>query len=403
MSLYSALTSSVTGMAAQANKLTAVSENIANASTTGYKNANAQFEDLLSQVNTTDYTGGGVSSSIRYANTEQGDLTSTTSNTDLAIQGNGFFLVQDANGANYLTRAGSFTENSSGQLVNSAGFLLAGYSLAPGASGVTDSLSGLQPVNLNAASLKASPSTSGTLTVNLPSTAAAVTGAPSTSNYSQKTSVVAYDDLGNAVTLDVYMSKTGANTWQADVYNDASPTTPLSTNTLAFDPTTGNLTPSSPQSLSIPVPGGNTISLDISGTTQLASNFAVTAAAADGNSPSALSSISIATDGTLSYVYANGNEVAAYKVPLANVESPDSLTSLSGDVFQANSASGPILIGSANANGLGSIQSSELESSTVDLATQLTDMIQAQRGYESNSKVFQAGSDLLSELINMLK
>jgi flagellar hook protein FlgE len=151
------------------------------------------------------------------------------------------------------------------------------------------------------------------------------------------------------------------------------------------------------------MPSGNTVSLDVSGMTQLAASFSVSNATMNGNPASALSSVSVGADGTVSFVYASGTKVAAYKVPLGNVESPEKLTSLSGDVFQQSLGSGDITIGEADANGLGTINSSELESSTVDLASQLTDMIQAQRGYEANSKVFQAGSDLMSELFNMLK
>jgi flagellar hook protein FlgE len=134
-----------------------------------------------------------------------------------------------------------------------------------------------------------------------------------------------------------------------------------------------------------------------------ASPFAVTAATMDGNAPSQVQSVNVASDGTLSYVYANGKQVAAYKIPLGNVVSPDNLSNISGDVFQVNSDSGNLVIGIAGSGGLGQVQSSELENSTVDLATQLTDMIVAQRGYEANTKVFQSGSDLLAQLENMLK
>ncbi len=184
MGLFSAMTASVSGMAAQANNLATISENISNSSTTGYKQTSTLFQDIVDQFGTTgDYSAGGVSTTIRYNVAEQGSLTSTTSSTDLAIQGNGFFLVENSAGANYLTRAGSFVQDASGNLVNSAGYTLMGYSLAPGAGGVTDSLSGLVPVNINGAALVATPSTSGTFTANLNSNAATLTGAPSATNY----------------------------------------------------------------------------------------------------------------------------------------------------------------------------------------------------------------------------
>ena len=258
------------------------------------------------------------------------------------------------------------------------------------------------PVNANGVALLASPSTTGTFTANLDSNAAVVTGTPSFTNNTSQSSVIAYDDLGNPVTLDVQFSNMGGNNWQVNVYNSASTATPLTTQTLTFDPTTGNLTAASPTSLSVAIPGGNTVSLNIGSMTQLASPFAVSTATMDGNAPSELQSVSIAADGTLSYVYADGKTVAAYKIPLANVVSPDSLSNITGDVFQVNSESGSLVIGSAGNGGLGSIQSSELETSTVDLATQLTNMVVAQNAYGANSKVFQTGSDLLSQLTNLI-
>ena len=251
MGLLSAMGASVSGMAAQASYLAAVSENISNSGTTGYKQADTQFQDIVDQVGATgDYSAGGVSSLVRYDVNQQGTLSATTSPTDLAIQGNGFFLVNNADGATFLTRAGSFVENGSGDLVNSAGYTLMGYSIAPGSAGVTGTLSGLQPVNANGVVLLATPSTAGTFTANLNSNAATLTGAPSFTNFTSKSSVVAYDDLGNAVTLDINFANMGGNQWQVSVYNDATPAAAaLTTQTINFDPTNGNLTAASPQSL----------------------------------------------------------------------------------------------------------------------------------------------------------
>lgn len=401
MSLFSALTASVSGMAAQANSLTTISENISNASTYGYKDTTTLFQDLVDQIGATgDYNAGGVTTTIRTNVAEQGNLTSTTSTTDLAIQGQGFFVVKNSAGDILLTRSGSFTKDGNGNLVNAAGYTLMAYNLAPGSNGFTGSVAALVPVNISGAKLVATPTTSGTFSANLNSNAAAVTGAPSLTNYTSKSSVLAYDNLGNPVTLDLYFSKTGANSWQVDVYNEASPTAPLVTQTLNFNPADGSLT--SPSSLSIAVPNGQTVSLNIAGITQLASSFAVTDATMNGTPPSQWQGVSIGKDGTIDNLYSNGQQIPAYQIPLANVVSPDNLTNVTGNAFSVNGDSGNLLIGTASVGGLGTINSSELETSTVDLATQLTDMIVAQRGYESNSKVFQTGSEMLSTLINTL-
>ncbi|HUI21604.1 MAG TPA: flagellar hook-basal body complex protein [Methylocella sp.] len=210
MGLLSAMGASVSGMAGQANYLATISENISNSNTTGYKQADTSFQDIVDQIGSVgDYSAGGVSTSVSYDVAQQGTLSATTSPTDLAIQGNGFFLVENSDGATFLTRAGSFVENASGNLVNPAGYTLMGYSLAPGSAGVTGSLSGLQPVNANGVALLASPSTSGTFTANLDSNSATLTGAPSFTNYTSTSSVVAYDDLGNPVTLDIDFSNWG--------------------------------------------------------------------------------------------------------------------------------------------------------------------------------------------------
>jgi flagellar hook protein FlgE len=403
MGLLSALNASVTGMAAQANYLSSISENISNSNTVGYKEADTQFQDLVDQAGVAgDYAADGVTTSIRYNVSEQGDLTSTSSATDLGIEGNGFFLVQDTSGDIFLTRAGSFSPNGSGNLVNSAGYTLLGYSLAPGGAGVTNTTSGLTPVNINGAALVANASTSGTFTANLDSNASVLSGTPSTTNYTSQSSVVAYDDLGNPVTLDLYFSNLGGDSWEVDVYNSASPTAPLTTQTLNFDPTTGNLTSSSPQSLSIAVPGGQTVNLSVANMTQLASPFAVTTASVNGNTPAQWQGVSIGTNGVMSYNYSSGQQVPAFQIPLGNVDSPDNLTNLPGDAYAVNADSGSLVVGTAASGGLGTINSSELESSTVDLATQLTDMIVAQNGYGANSKVFQTGSEMLTTLINLL-
>ena len=409
MSLFNSMRTAVSGMNAQSAALSAISDNIANVSTAGYKDAQTQFETILDQNSAAEYESGGVRSDVRYSVTTQGTLESTTSATDLAINGNGFFVVSQPGGqGTYLTRAGSFVPDSSGNLVNTAGYQLMGYGVNP--DGTTSST--LSVVNVDNQTLQAAASTTGTLTANLPSTATAVAAAnlPSTNSanatYTDKTSITVYDNLGTAKVMDVYLTKTGDNTWEATAYqqSDASSTGgfpyssgPVGTTNMTFDPKTGALS-STPTSLSMTVPNGSTVKIDLSGTTQLASGFAVTTATADGNAPSKLSNVKIGTDGTVTEVYASGFQKAAYKIPLATVESPANLTTLSGNVYQVSQNSGPMVLSTASTNGTGTIQSDTLEQSTVDLATELTNMISAQRSYEANSKVLQAASDLLGNL-----
>ncbi len=414
MSLFSALTSSVSGMAAQAFKLATISDNVANVNTTGYKQATTQFESLVQEFGTSSYNAAGVGTRVRYSIAEQGDLTATASSTDLAVQGSGFFLVDDGAGTTFLTRAGSFRQDDQGNLVNAAGFTLLGYSAASGATSA-DGLGSLTRVNVLTNNLSAAASTQATFSANLDSRAATATGNLASTNaaaaeYTSKSSLVAYDNLGTATTLDLYFTKAATNTWELSIYNAADaaagPTFPyaqpaLVVDTLNFSPTDGTLT--GPSAVSVAVPNGGTMTIDLGTMTQVASPFAVAIANTDGSAPSALESVSVQSDGTLSGIYANGTEVPLYKVPIATVPAIDRLTVLPGNVFRAGTNSGDVHVGDAGLAGLGTIQASNLESSTVDLASQLTDMIVAQRSYEANTKVFQTGSELLGLLNTMLK
>jgi flagellar hook protein FlgE len=413
MSLFSALTTSVSGMAAQAFKLSTISDNIANVNTTGYKQATAQFETLVQEFDNSSYNPSGVGSRVRYNISDQGELTAATSTTDLAVQGNGFFIVEDTEGASFLTRAGSFRKDDQGNLVNAAGYILMGYSTKSGSTSA-DGVESLTPVNVSIDDLKATPSSQATLAANLDSTAATATGnLPSTNTapvtYTSKSSLVAYDNLGTAKTLDLYFTKTATNTWELAIYDAADATSgtfPFATSALAVDTlnfSSADGTLIGTGSLNVNVSGGNTMTIDLSSITQVASPFAVSTATTDGNAPSTFESLSVKTDGTLSGVYANGKEASIYTIPLASVPSIDNLEVAPGNVFRAGAKSGAILVGTAKLAGLGSIQSSKLESSTVDLASQLTDMIVAQRSYEANTKVFQTGSELLGLLTTMLK
>ncbi len=128
MGLYGTMRTSVSGMAAQANRLGAVSDNIANATTTGYKRASMEFSSLVLDSGGTEYVSGGVESHTRYAISEQGARAYTTSYTDLAVKGDGFFIVTSESGQTFLTRAGSFVPNGTGDLVNAAGYRLMGLS-----------------------------------------------------------------------------------------------------------------------------------------------------------------------------------------------------------------------------------------------------------------------------------
>ena len=427
MSIFGSMRTSVSGMNAQANALSAISDNISNASTTGYKSASTSFSDLvMPSSGGGSYQSGGVQTNTQYSISEQGGLSYTTTSSNLAIKGDGFFVVQDASGNSYLTRDGDFTADSSGNLVNSAGYTLMGYSEENGDPSLTvNGLNGMTAINVNASGLQATASSTGTLGGNLNSNTDVATSSssgylpsenlsPVTSDTS-KTSLVTYDSQGNKVTYDVYYTKTDADTWDVSVYNAADAATggtssfPYSTaavasSTLTFD-ADGAL--SSGDTLTITNPNAvsgttQTINIDMSGMTQLASTFSPSGDA-DGQAANAVKDVAIGTDGTVTATYVDGTSKSIARVPLATVASPDKLTVLSGGVYQANAESGTTVTGWPNSGNFGYVQSGALEESNVDLATQLTNMIETQKSYTANSKVFQIGSDLMDVIDNLVR
>ncbi len=430
MSLYGVMRSGVSGMNAQSSKLGTVADNIQNASTTGYKRASSEFASLISGQGNGKYVSGGVEAKTRYAISDPGNVAYTTSRTDLAVEGNGFFVVADRDGTPALTRAGAFVPDGDGNLVNTAGYYLQGYSLANGAPNVVaNALTGLENVNISQLQLEADPSTEGTFNGNLPSNAAIVAAAdlPSanaaTATMTAKSSLVSYDNLGNEVMLDVYLTKSAETTlpgpppvpvdatWEVTIYNkaDADPVSggfpygaaALGTTSLIFDQTTGNLTGASPTDISFTIPNGQPMVLSMAQMTQLAADYEMKSPYVNGNPPVSVERVEIGDDGTLYSIYENGMREASYKIPLADVPSPDNLTPMSGNVYQASITSGDVRVGFPGEGGLGSIASGALEQSNVDLASELTNMIEAQRSFTANSKVFQTGSDLLNELVNL--
>ena len=416
MSLYGMMRTGVSGMQGQASKLSTVADNIANSATTGYKRFGVEFSTLVVNNLPNSHNPGGIVTNVRQHIDQQGVLQFTNSALDLAVDGEGFFVVQDNDGVSYMTRAGSFVPDADGRLVNAAGYYLAGYSFANGDPTVAaNSLENVEVVRLDTTEMTAAPSEFGIFQVNLDSNTPVSTGPLPSANdpfaeFTHKSSVLAYGNLGDSVLLDVYMTKTADNTWEVAVFDQAEASAgtsfpygagPLVTETFTFDPTNGQLDGASPTEIVVPVPGGQSLTLNLAQSTQLAAEFQVFDVAVDGNAPATVEELNIAADGTVYAQYDNETLRALFRIPLANVVSPDRLTSLSGNVFVANESSGDVSVGFPNDGSLGTVVSGALESSNVDIAEELTEMIQAQRNYTANSKVFQTGSELMDVLLTL--
>lgn len=412
MSLYGMMRTGVSGMNAQANRLSTVADNIANSDTTGYKRSSIEFSSLVMQNTGGAYNSGGVDSTIRTAVSARGDLKGTTSVSDLAIRGDGFFVVQDSSGTPYMTRAGSFVPDAQGRLVNAAGFQLMAYSYANGVPSATvNGFQGLVPVQISDGKMTATPSTSGTFSGNLPSGATVVTSPPSgntaASQYTNKSSMVVYDKLGNKTMVDIYFTKTGAGAWEVAVFDQSKAATGgpfpyaagglLANTSLSFDGT-GKLTGT--DSITFTVPGGSPLKLDLKGLSQIGAGYTATGQV-NGNGPSNIEKVTIGKDGTIYAQYQDGSTKPLFKIPLAQVPSPDRLIQQSGNVFTQSPESGEVQIGFAGEGKRGDIISGSLENSNVDIAEELTSMISSQRSYTANSKVFQTGSELMDILVNL--
>ncbi|RCW82257.1 flagellar hook protein FlgE [Phyllobacterium bourgognense] len=418
MSLYGMMRTGVSGMNAQANRLSTVADNIANSSTTGYKRASTQFASLVLPSSGGAYNSGGVETVIRHHISDDGSQRFTTSSTDLALKGNGFFIVGNADDTPYLTRAGSFVPDAQGNLVNSAGYYLMGYPVVNGnVNPVANGFQGLEKVNIAQNDLIADPSKTGIFTANLPAGASIIaaadrppTNATASAQYTAKTSVQTFDNLGNVVVVDLYFTKTANNSWEVAAYNHANasaaggfpyaPAAPLTTENYTFDAVTGKLT-SADKSISIPVPNGQALEIDFSATKQLAGDYTPIEVKIDGNTPSPIENVSIADDGTVTAIYKNGAKRAIYQIALADVPSPDNLLVMTGNVFSPSAESGDVQLGFAGSGSFGTLTSGALEESNADIAQELTEMIESQRSYTANSKVFQTGADLMDVLVNL--
>ncbi|MEN3791904.1 flagellar hook protein FlgE [Fulvimarina sp. MAC3] len=409
MSINGVFRTSVSGMNAQANRLSAVSDNIANSSTTGYKRSEIEFSTMVLNGSGQDYQSGSVQAQTRTAVSVQGSAMTTSSSTDLAIQGNGMFVVQDQNGGQYYTRAGAFVQRydpdaQATYLVNSAGYRLTGQNLETGA---------VEQVNLPVGKIM-EPKATTALTIsdlqfplssNVPATAFDPAAPNNPATYNFKSSVAVYDGVGSKSNVDMFAVKTGDNAWTLNFSHtdDTGATTVLGTQNVAFNPATGKPDPApGPYTFTGVLPGraGEAMTVNFGNVTEYDASFTANIER-DGNPASAVTDFRVTDDGTISALLQSGDTIDVYQAQMANFKSPDRLELLSGNVFRTTKDSGEAQIGFAGDNGFGSIQSGALEQSNVDLAQELTTMIESQRSYSANSKTFQTGSEMLELLVNL--
>ncbi|WP_373049432.1 flagellar hook protein FlgE [Vulgatibacter sp.] len=417
--MISSLYTGVTGLAANSLELGVIGDNIANANTIGFKGGRVAFEEALAQSMIGGVgTGLGVKLQAVQRILSQGALLTTGLATDLALQGPGFFVVSGSHAGregSFFTRAGQFTIDADGYLVNLEGLRVQGYA-ADGAGTVGG---GLGDLAVGDVSSPPRATESITLRANLHADAELVgpwdvAQAGATSNFS--TSVTAYDSLGRAHQLEVYFRKNGAGDWEWHAVTDgggldggtAGTPTEVASGTLTFD-SDGALTASTQQSSFSPLgaSGPQALQFDFGspgsteGVTQFAGASAVSFLSQDGYAAGELTGVSIDREGRVVGAFTNGQSRVLGQVAVANFEAPDQLERLGGNLLGLLPLAGQPTIGAPGSGGRATIAAGALEQSNVDLATEFVRMITAQRGFQANSKTITTADQLLSDLIQL--
>ena len=387
----------LSGLNASQAQMQAISSNLANVDTDGYKDQNVSFADVFSQNGINNgaddpiQTGQGVNVSATSTDFSSGDVTATGIPSNMALTGNGFFVVQQANGSLAYTRNGDFTTNTQGQLIAPSGALVLGY---PAQSGVVSTSAALQPLNVNSGSITpATATTSFSATTNLDSSAAVG------DTYNASPSV--YDSLGDAHTLNIAYTKTAANTWSytitAPTADTGASSATIASGTLAFN-SSGQLTSPAGSVSGIDIPsftdGAAPMTLtwnlnDSSGNglmTQTDLTSSTSTPIQNGNASASLASYSVEPDGTIQGTFSNGTTMALGQIAVADVANPEGLDQLGANILQVTAGSGAASIGIAGTGGRGTITGGSVEESNVDIATEFSKMIVAQQAYEANSK-----------------
>jgi flagellar hook protein FlgE len=429
MSLYGALAIGVAGLNANSTALSATSSNIANINTVGYKDATADFSTFLTSENGAgNNASAGVVANIGQDITSQGLPTTTSSPTDMSISGNGFFVVASnasSTATQEYTRAGNFTPDNQGNLKNAAGLYLLGYKLDSSGAAPTDA-SDLTMINVNNLTGTAQASTKVTLQANLQSgatvdstyTAGQMTSGAVTPDFTS--TINTYDSQGGTQPVTFSFVKTAANTWAYEASysgsaSNLSSANPIAHGTLSFnsDGTLSNVNGASPASgsLSLTIPystaasglSPQTVSVNFgtvgtaSGVSQYDTASTMTSTV-DGEPFGTATGVSIGKDGTVTAQFSNGLSKAVYQIPLATFTNEDGLGQVNGNAYVATQASGTPNINAADTGATGSIASNSLEGSTVDLATEFTNLITTQRAYAASAQIITTADQMLTTL-----
>jgi flagellar hook protein FlgE len=402
----------LSGLNSASAALSTIANNLANLNTVGYKDQSTLFKDLFYQ--TVGSTGGGdpiqtgAGSAVDEitSNFNSGSVETTGVNTDVAIGGDGFFVV-DNDGVQSYTRAGNFSTSPDGTLTTSDGATVMGY---PAVNGQISQQAGLSSINVGSGyTSPPNPTSNIQLTANLDANANVGDSYP--------TSISVYDSLGQSHVLTANFTKTGQNSWNYNItvpgsdVGSPNATVPVGSGSLTFDGNGNLVTPSSDVSglnISGFSDGASPLSFgwqlfNGSGSllTQVASPNSTAATNQDGYASGNLQTFAINNDGTIEGTFSNGKSLALGQLVLANFPNDQGLVRQGANNYQPSLASGEAVIGTPGTGGRGTLSGGALELSNVDIATEFSQLITAQRGFEANARTITTFDQVMQDTIDL--
>ena len=431
MTISSSLNAGVAGLQSNATRLASISDNIANSSTYGYKRVSTDFHSMVISSSGGTYSAGGVRATTSRLIDQSGSLVSTSNATDLAVRGRGMLPVAQAsqvevgNGDTlmHLTTTGSFRTDAEGFLVSDSGLVLLGWPAQPDGTVPNfprDTSDGLEPVQINVNQFSGEPTTQMALGVNLPATD---TDAGSAGEI-QNLAVEYFDNLGTSESINITFSPTvpatgSSNEWTMTLTDSASAGAVIGEYTLSFNDsrtsggtlasvvtTSGGAYDPATGSIIVNVAGGPVeIGIgqlgDSDGLTQLSDSFAPVSISKDGSPVGNMTNVEVDANGFVTAFFDTGINRTIYQIPLVDLPNPNGMVALDQQTYLPSPESGSFFLWDASDGPTGDIVSYAREESAVDVAGELTAMIQTQRAYSSNAKVIQTVDEMLQETTNI--
>ena len=396
----------LSGIQAINEQLEAVSNNIANSSTYGFKSSRANFAAMYAGEQANGVSVGSLTQNIG----TNGSVESTGRALDAAIEGRGFFVSRDAQGTMSYSRVGIFAADKTGNLVDAAGRKVQGY--GPTVNGNLGTMGDIQiPTGQIAAKASTAVNFVGNLSADWVKPVNTTFDSTKPDSYNMVKQSVLYDSLGTQHTVAQYFVKTGNNTVDvhygfdgaAPVVAPATPVTPVKT--LSFD-ALGQLPPTTNSgALTLPPANGAApiaFSIDYNGTTQFAGEATSTTNSTDGYASGAYVGVELAADGSVVARYSNEQKQTVGTIALATFGNEGALTATSDTSWQANAASGLALLGTPGTGLAGKLNTGSLEGSNVDITSELVGLMTSQRNYQANSKVITTENQMMQSLMQAL-